>query len=171
MIPVIGLVDISFTFVAQMISFLILLYVLNRVLYKPLLKFLDKRSEDIKRSMAQAESTEKEAGVVLDSAKEELEKARAKAHAIKNQAQQIADGESENIVKNARREAEELLARAKKETETELGQAKDELQRKTGLLAVEISERLLRSNLSDDQKRLATATYISEMDSMSGDEQ
>ena len=165
MIPLIALVYLNFTIVAQMASFLILLYILNRVLYKPLLKFLDKRADDIKCSMDEARASEDEAAKVLEQKRQELEQARKEAHGIKSQAKEIAEGEREHIVRNARNEAEQLVGKAHKDIETELARTKDDLKRRAGALAVDIAEDLLRSRLTDEQKKLATASYINELKS------
>jgi len=166
MAPVIALVYLNFTIVAQMASFLILLYILNRVLYKPLLGFLDKRAADIKRSMDEAKDAMDEASQVLDRSRQELEDARKEAHGIKGQAKGIAEREREHIIEAARAEAQQLVGKARKDVESELERTKDDLTRRAGVLAVDIAERLLRSELTDEQKQLATTTYVSEIESM-----
>ena len=169
MMPIIALVYLNSTIVAQMASFLILLWLLNRLLYRPLLKFLDKRSADIKRSIDEAKAAEDEAQEVLDQRRQELEHGRKEAFAIKAQAKEIAESERRHILEGAQAEAEQLTARAMKDIATEIEHNKDELRRQAGALAVDIAERVLRSQLTDEQKQTATAAYISETELGSSD--
>ena len=164
MMPVIALVNLSFTLVVQMISFLILLYILNKVLYRPLLGFLDKRAEDIKRSMDDAKNSESNAREVLAQARKELEDSRREASAIKEQAKEIADGEGRKIIELARADAEQISERAKKDIETELNQGREFLKQQAGTMAVSIAEKVLRTKLNPEQKELATAAYVADSD-------
>ena len=170
MMPVIALVNLSFTLVVQMISFLILLHILNKVLYKPLLGFLDKRAEDIKRSMVDAKNSEKDAQEVLAQAQKELEDSRREASAIKEQAKEIAEGEKQKIIDQARADAEQLSKKAKKDIETELNQGREFLKQHAGTMAVSIAEKVLRTKLNQEQKELATAAYVADSDLNSADQ-
>jgi F-type H+-transporting ATPase subunit b len=170
MMPVIALVNLSFTLVVQMISFLILLYILNKVLYKPLLGFLDKRAEDIKRSMDEAKNSEEGAQEVLVQARKELEESRREANAIKEQAKEIGEGERKKIIDQARADAEHISAKAKKDIETELDQGREFLKQQAGTMAISIAEKVIRTKLNQEQKELATAAYVADSDLTSSGE-
>jgi len=170
MMPVLALVNLSFTVVVQMLSFLVLLSILNKVLYRPLLRFLDKRADEIKRSMDEAKNSQDEARDVLTQAQKELENSRREANAIKEQAKQIAEGQRDKIVEQAHVQAKQLAEKARKDIETELSQGRDILKRQAGAMAVSIAEKVLRTKLSPEQKQLATAAYVADKDLISSDE-
>lgn len=102
-------------FIAQIINFLILLFILNKLLYKPILGMFDKRRETIEKGLEDA----KEADKALAKAEDEAEKIKEKAYQ-----------ESNEIIANSRKEAEEeakaILADAHKHGEKIIQNASDE---------------------------------------------
>jgi len=105
-------------FIAQLINFGILLFVLYRFAYRPVLKILDDRSEKIKKGLADAEESgkklkeieEKEEKVLVEAkkqAKEILEKAEEQAQVNKEEFVKIAQEESDKIIKKAQKIAGE----------------------------------------------------------------
>ena len=60
--------------ITQVISFVILLLVLTKLLYKPLLKILDERSEKVKNSLTMADEARKEAEKARAEMQEEIER-------------------------------------------------------------------------------------------------
>jgi len=94
--------------VAQVVNFLILLFILKRFLYKPILKVLDARKKRIEESLKNAEEIEKK----LSEAEKESEKILARALA---QAQKILDQTNEaavQIMEGANKTAEQILLKA-----------------------------------------------------------
>lgn len=105
---------------AQIVNFLILLYLLKRFLYKPVLKVLEERKQRIEESMKNAEEIEqrlqaiaqKEEESLVKSAKEGqkiIEEASAQAAAL------IEEGKikAEEIIQNAQKEGRKLMEREK----------------------------------------------------------
>ena len=100
-------------FVAQIINFLVILYVLKRFMYKPVLEMLKKRqktiesgiknSQDAEQKLIMADKKEKE---TLKRARDQAEKivhdARNQASEIKSQAHESAKKEAERLINDAR---------------------------------------------------------------------
>ena len=79
------MLDISFVLVALMIVlFLALIYVLNTMMYKPLLDFMQKRDESIAADLASIESNDSEISELEAKANENISKAKQEASEIKS---------------------------------------------------------------------------------------
>ena len=78
------MLDISFSLVAFMIVlFLALIYVLNTMMYKPLLDFMQKRDESIANDIASIEGNDSEISELEAKANENISKAKQEASEIK----------------------------------------------------------------------------------------
>ncbi len=126
--------SINLTFIANLVNFALLLYLLKRFLYKPALDYLDKRRELIASRMEKARMAQEEAERLAAQREEELKKAfvqaertieeaRARAEEIVAQAKEQAKAEGARILESARREA----AKERAEMENELRRAYAEL--------------------------------------------
>lgn len=118
-------------FIAQLINFAVLVYVLYRYAYHPILNLLAERKEKIRRGIedaeasakALAEASEEKRNIIAAANKEaEAMAARAKEHAEKK-AEGILDDahkKAEQAIKDAALRAEELKVQARKESEAEI---------------------------------------------------
>ena len=104
------------------IVFLILVYLLNRILYKPMLGFMDARDASIKKDSEGIEGNTAEVKALQKQAEEILQQARAEAALIKNKAQ---DG-------------------AKSDAEMKINQKKDELSQKYSEFMIGLEEEKTR---------------------------
>lgn len=83
--------------IAQIVNFLILLYILKRFLYKPILKMLDERKEKISVGLKNAEEIEKKLNQIVAEREEQLKK---------------ASKEGEEIIKEATASANQIITEA-----------------------------------------------------------
>lgn len=130
-------------FIAQVINFLIVFFLLKKILYKPVLNMLNKRSEDIKQGLKDKEDAEK---MLLDAQSKEaeiLQKAQAKAEKIIEDAKAEANEARTHIEEAARKDAEKMLATARETIETETKQAEEHLTAKIGTVAISLLEKSL----------------------------
>jgi F-type H+-transporting ATPase subunit b len=155
-----ALVYLNMTIIFQMINFLILLWLLTRFLYKPIIRMLDKRAEQINASLDEAKKNEEESSQQLENIRREFDDAKRESYSIREQAREIAEREKERIVQSGREEYDVIVARAKKDMELELGRAKDNLRRMLGELGVDIAEKILQEDLSEEQRNKATSDYL-----------
>lgn len=93
---------------AQIINFLILLVLLTKFLYKPIVKMLDDRSKKIADGLAAAEKSEKDLTAAEEKSEKIQEKAYSDANEIIAQAKKEADEEAKKIVAKAETQAEEI---------------------------------------------------------------
>ena len=133
---------------AQGVNFLVLLYVLKRFAYKPMLDLLEKRTVRIERGLKDAEA----AKVRLEeaAAKEEaiLGKAREAAKQIVADAEIAAEHRGERIVDEVEKKAAILLEEAKKHAEQERDTLFREAKNEIAGLVLAATEKVLREKLS-----------------------
>ena len=100
------------TLIAQLINFLILLFLLRLFLWKPITGMLDERQRRIKESLEAAERMKEETQASERAIQEQIEAARQEGQQIIANSQQIANRVQEEGRVQAQAEAETMLARA-----------------------------------------------------------
>jgi F-type H+-transporting ATPase subunit b len=148
-----GLISIDKSLIVQAINFILLLIVLHRFLYKPLLAKMEERSGAIKRSLDEAQAARAEAARQQEENAARLKAAYAEAAAIREQALREAADEQRRLVEAARAESQRMVETAKSQLEADVRRARDELRREVSDLAVAVAEKLVRKSLRDDDHR------------------
>lgn len=120
------MVDLNMTLVAQILNFLILVLILTKVAYKPLMKALKEREDKIAKSIASAEDDERKAKVILEDYQKQLASARIQAQEIVDKAAKLAAEEREASISETRAEIERMRKAAQEDIvrERELAVAK-----------------------------------------------
>lgn len=116
---------------AQIVNFLIILYLLKRFAYKPILEVLEKRRVSIEEAHKNAENAAKAMEKALD--------------------------EEKKIMRNAQNEAKNMIAEAGKQAETIVNNAHDKAKTQSERLVKETQEQLERDR-KEMEKQLATKT-------------
>ena len=146
-------------FVAQIISFCIVAFLLHRFAYKPILKVLDERRERIAQGLANAERIKKELAETEAARKEILEKAGIESNKLIEEARAAAARVQEQETQKAIKAAEEIIAKAREATAAERVNMLAELKREVGKLVVDTTVKVTGKVLTpEDQNRLAEET-------------
>ncbi|MDD2400948.1 MAG: F0F1 ATP synthase subunit B [Clostridia bacterium] len=115
----------------SMINFLVLLVILNKFLYKPLLSMLDTRKEQISKDLDNAEIAKNEAQQMKEEYIKQMEQAKKDAQAIIDKATGLGEETKESIINQAREESIRITEKAQEmirlEKEEALGQLRDEV--------------------------------------------
>jgi len=148
-----GLISLDKSLIIQMFNFLILLAILYRVLYKPLLAKMEERSAAIKTSLEAAEAARAAAARQQEENAERLRAAYAEAQSIRAAALKEAADEQRKLVDAARREAQQLVESARAQTEADIRRAREELRREVSEIAIAVAEKLVRKSLRDEEHR------------------
>ena len=139
--------------IAQIINFGLLLGILYVVLYKPVLRMLDQRSQRIKDSLEQAEQLQQESAQAEEQVKQQIDDARREGRNIVAQATEVADRVREEARTQARTEAEAIIERGRAEVQRERDEAMEELRRQFADLTVSAAERVIRTSLDVERHR------------------
>jgi F-type H+-transporting ATPase subunit b len=137
------------------ITFIVLVLIMWRAAWKPLVDALDVRAEKVRSDIENAEKNRIESEQLL--AEHERMMDRAKEEAIKIIAEGKSDAEKlkDSVVARANSEAKELTERAKKEIFLAKEKALDELKAEVVILSTEIASKIIAKNLKpDDQKAI-----------------
>ena len=148
------MVDVNATLIAQILNFLVLLAILAKFAYKPLLKAMDDRRNRITNDLDSAEQTRLDAEALKEQYAEQLAGARQEATEIVNKANQIAQNLHDELVEQARVEQEALLANAKERIEQEKQQALLDIRSEVIKLSTLIAGKIVNQKLNsaNDQK-------------------
>lgn len=136
----------------QMVNFLILLYLLNKFLIKPLSEFIEKRSSNIKNDIDEASKNRLESEKILADQKQILKDARSEAREVRDKADKIIEQEKQLIITQAKKDAEDVLANAKKEISLSMDKAKKELLNDVGELSVTLAQKVLSKKIDSSEK-------------------
>ena len=148
------MVDVNATLIAQILNFLVLLAILAKFAYKPLLKAMDDRRNRIINDLDSAEQTRLDAEALKEQYAEQLAGARQESTEIVNKANQIAQNLHDELVEQARVEQEALLANAKERIEQEKQQALLDIRSEVIKLSTLIAGKIVNQKLNsaNDQK-------------------
>jgi F-type H+-transporting ATPase subunit b len=139
----IPVVDIDNTIFIQGALFLLLIFVLDPLLFKPWLAARDRRAQRIggaheeaalMREQAQEKSVEYEA---------RLRRAKDEAMTLRSDRRKVAEAEEATLVAAARQEAAEALDATKARISSEIDQARAELQGRVDSLAADVTKQVL----------------------------
>ncbi len=150
-----SLIEINWTLGVQLISFLLLLAVLFKFLYRPLMEALEGRTAAIQQQLAEAQAARESAQREMAAMEERIRVAHADAQALRERALREAGELRERLNGEARQEAARLVEAAQAQIAQEVRRARAELRGEVGTLATQIAERLVRKSLTDeDHQRL-----------------
>jgi len=162
-----GFIHLDKSLIIQVINFGLLLLVLWRFLYRPLLGKMEERTQAIVKSLAEAQAARAEAQREREEHAARVQAAYAEAQAIRAAALKEAEEEQRRLVEGARAEANRLVAAAKAELEQDVRRAKQELRREVGDLAIAVAERLIKKSLRDEDHRRIVEEAITGMPGVS----
>jgi F-type H+-transporting ATPase subunit b len=135
------------TLIAQLINFLILLFLLRLFLWKPITGMLDERQRRIKESLEAAERMKEQTQASERAIQEQIDAARQEGQQIIANSQQIATRVQEEGRTQAQAEAEAMLARARSEIQLERDNAIAELRKEFADITVQAAEKVIGQSL------------------------
>ncbi len=132
------------------ITFLVLLWLLAKFAWRPLLRALAVRQETIRKSLDDAQQAKQELERLNQESAQILRNAHAEAESII--AKSRAEGEKvrEEIKQKARADAEAIIREARRQIETETGRALRQIRNEIADLSVAIASRLIQRNFSKE---------------------
>lgn len=118
-------------FIAQIVNFAILFLILRRFAYRPMIEFLEKRTERIEQGLKDADEARKRLDDASNKEQEILDQAKKAAQEIIAKAEAMSKKNYEKALDDAKMDAERLIEQARKNMEVEksrlLAEAKTEL--------------------------------------------
>ena len=140
-----------------LIVFAVVVFVLGKYAWPPLLRVLDEREKTIRESLEAAKAEREEAERVLEKYTQQIEQVRGEASKIIEAGRRNAEELSRRIQEQARDEAGQMVERARREIRLATDTAKKEVYDIAAELAVDVAGRIVRKKLSAaDHQELVT---------------
>ena len=155
-----------FTLVAQVVNFLILVYLLKRFLYGPITKAMDEREQRVADRLAEAEEKRAQAdeeAQLYYARRTELEE---KQEDILEEADRQAEGRRKELIEGARRETEALQARWRDAVEREKAAFLADLRQRAGEQICAVTTRALRDLASQELQDQMVEAFIGRLREM-----
>ena len=144
---------------AQLVNFAVLFFALYKLLYKPLLALLEKRTETIEKGLADAHAAEEKLKLTDQTYKQIVLKAKKEAEKILEDASSLAEQHRQETTKSTREEVKRIVAQAKTRIEQEKQQMLEDAKKDMVDLVVQASAALAQGNsekkVSKDQAKKA----------------
>jgi F-type H+-transporting ATPase subunit b len=157
------MLSVSFgTIIWTSIAFLLVLAIMKKLAWKPILETLAKREKDIQDAIDSARLAREEMARLKMSNEELQKKAREERDAILKEARDTREAVIAEAKSKATQEADRILAAARENIKNEKMAALSELKNQVATLSIEIAEKILRNQLSSDDKQKALVNNMVE---------
>ncbi len=137
----------------QTIAFLLLMFLLGKFAWKPVLAAIKEREQSIDDALNKAELAKQEMARLTAQNEELMKQARAERDEILKEAKALKDNIVSEAKTSAQTEGAKLIEKARIEIENQKKAAVAELKGQVSALSLEIAERVLRSQLDDKAKQ------------------
>lgn len=139
------------TALVTIVNVLVAYIILKKVLFKPLIKVINKRKESIAAQVENAEKQEKEANEKFDEASKRIDASHEEAMQIIADARAQAEKQSETIIETAKKEAQEIRERAEEDAKRTRKAMLEEMKDEVADLAVSIAGHVI-GTMGDEKK-------------------
>jgi F-type H+-transporting ATPase subunit b len=146
------------------ITFVILMVLLGRYAWKPLLAVVDAREKGIRDSLETARQQRDESQRILEEHKSLLNQARRERAEAVEAGRRDAERVKGEILEEARRQREQLVAQTETQLAASLRQARAEFKGEVANLAIQAAGKLLAKNLDDPTQRRLVEDYIADLE-------
>lgn len=136
-----------------LVSFLLLLVLLKKLAWKPVLGAIHERERSIEDALNKAELAKQEMARLSSENEALLKEARAERDQILKEAKEIKDQIVNEAKNQAQAEGAKLIEKAKIEINNQKIAALDEVRNQVAVLSLDIAEKVLRKEFSDKQKQ------------------
>jgi F-type H+-transporting ATPase subunit b len=143
----IALISINETLIAQLISFLIFLYIINRVMIQPLRNVARERELHIQKIQTDASEAEEEIERLVEQIRKEETAALSAANTIRGRIEDAGKTAADEIVHAAHRQVEKLFKENRRHVATLVAEARESVQKEAETLADGMLEKLLDRRL------------------------
>ena len=145
------------------ITFLLLVIVLYKVAWKPILKGLDQRERGIRKALDDAEHARAETAALEIKRQQMMQEAQAESQRIMTQAREAAAESLHAAETRAQETGRQMVETARNEIAAATEQARVQLRRDSAELAVTLAGKLVRQNLDSDRNRALVDEWAKEL--------
>ncbi len=147
-------------------AFLLVLYLLNRLFFKPFAGFLLERSERIRQQMTEAEQAREEARQERERMAAEQERQRAEFKRQAEEQRRLAQEEARRIVEQAHRAAQERRRHAEEKIARQEAALRQALRAETAALATGIARKALEETLGPEDRAKSVENAVRQVEQL-----
>ncbi len=148
------------TLVFTFINIIVLYIILKKVLFKPITKHMDDRTQKIQDALNMAEEAKRKVDELKLEYDAKLRDAKIEGNKIVEDYQKMADKEYEISVMNAKKEADRIIEKAKAELAIEKEQLVSMMKKEMADLVLNASEKVLKQNIDTEVNRKLISDFI-----------
>ncbi len=137
------------------VSFLILLFILTKFAWKPIMGSITERERSIEDALSRAELAKEEMAKLTSENEQLLKEARNERDLILKEAKTLKDQIVSEAKKSAQAEGNKMIEKAKLEINSQKAAALDDIKNQVSTLSLEIAEKILRKQFEDQGKQQA----------------
>ena len=138
----------------QTIIFILLIFLLKKYAWKPILDAVNEREEGIKNALLSAEKAKEEMASLQSDNEATLKKARAERDSLLKEAREIKQQLIDDAKNEAQSEAKKIISQAQETIQNEKKAAISDLKNQVASLSIDIAEKVLKEKLSDDKTQM-----------------
>jgi F-type H+-transporting ATPase subunit b len=148
-----------------LLIFLVLLFVLSRAAFKPMLAAVEAREKSLEEAIAHAKADREAAAKILAENQAQLDAARGEAQKLIAEGRAVGDKVRADMIEETRGQQQEMLERARREIESEKVRAIADLRREAVELAIAGASKVIEKNLDDASNRQIVESFLSSIPS------
>ena len=137
-------------YIWTIVTFLVLLVLLWRFAWGPILKALDERQEMIRKSLDDADQAKQELERLHEKSAQIIAEARGEAQSIVAKSRAAAETVREDVKQKAKEEAEALVRGAQRQIQLETARAIQQIRHEVVDLSLAVASKLIRKNLTQE---------------------
>ena len=143
----IALITINATLFHQLIAFLIFLFIINRIMFRPLRGVMSERESFIEKIKLDTADQAKALEQLTDEVKKRESEVRKEAVEIRHELEEGGVQEASEILQSTRQEIDSIKEKMESKVKAQISEAKEHLKKESEALAVDIMEKLLDRRL------------------------
>lgn len=159
-----GLLDVNPGLIIwTVVTFIILLFILKKMAWKPILGSLNERENFIKDSLEKAEKAQQEALRLLEENKANLAKAEEESQKIIAQGRDYAEKLKTQIIEESKIQGKKMVEAASSEIERKNREAFERLKDQIADIAVNAAEKIIRESLDKEKQKSIVDKFIDQL--------
>jgi F-type H+-transporting ATPase subunit b len=162
------MLNFSATFIITVINITVLFFILKKILFKPVTKFMAERAGRIQNTIEQAQKDKDEAMRLLGEYKDKLKSVETETREILKTANENAERQAQLIIAEGRREAQDTVNYALKQIEMERQAAFAKFKLEAAALVIAVSAKLASKDFSSDDSRRYVNMLLDELSAKKG---
>jgi F-type H+-transporting ATPase subunit b len=150
------------TFIFALVNLAILYFILKKILFVPVTKFMENRTKSIENNIQSAMNQRAEAESLKTEYENQLLNAKEQADVILKDASGRAAREYESIIAQAKEESQGLIDRTRADIENERRQMLKEVRNEVASLALAAASKIIEANMDNEKNRSLVEKFINE---------